>query len=206
MGSLEDAIPPVPLHFLSCGSAFFRDKNVIYWQKGAGSYGSLLHTICGALGLHFLGITKFIYAQCWESYPLMLHHLLNCRTAFFWDNKFHLQHNVSTMIFPASRPVAEMRVGCRSMFFHAQNADQWLPQQYINIFTPTHTIYSALKRAHPLLFQFGKHTCPWVIYPRVFAKPAPAKPAPVGCGCGFWSVCMRVVVENPRVAWHSLII
>ena len=41
----------------------------------------------------------------------MLHHVPSCRTAFFWDNKFHLQHNVSTMIFPASRPVAEMRVG-----------------------------------------------------------------------------------------------
>jgi len=115
----------------------------------------------------------------------MLHHLLNCRTTFFWDNKFHLQHNVSTMIFPASRPVAEMRVGCRSMFFHAQNADQWLPQQYI--FTPTHTIYSALKQAHPLLFQFGKHTCPWVIYPQVFAKPAPAPTRTCQtCTCGMW--------------------
>ena len=87
MGSLEDAIPLVPLHLLSCGSAFFRDKNVIYWQKGAGSYGSLLRTMCGAPGPHFLGITKFIYAQCWESYPPMQLNLQYCRSAFFRDKK-----------------------------------------------------------------------------------------------------------------------
>ena len=60
MGSVEDAIPPVPLHLLSCGSAFFRDKNVIYWKRGGESYASLPHTICGAPGPHFFKDNKII--------------------------------------------------------------------------------------------------------------------------------------------------
>ena len=71
----------------SCESTFFQDKKVIYWQRGGGPYALLPHTICGALGLHIFGITKFIYRQCGGSYPPMPLPLQSCRSTFLGDKK-----------------------------------------------------------------------------------------------------------------------
>jgi hypothetical protein len=81
-------LSPMPFHLLNCRPIFFRDKKVIYWQRGGGSYSLLPRTICGAPGPHFLGITKLFYRKIyWGYYSLLPLYLWNCGVRIFWDTK-----------------------------------------------------------------------------------------------------------------------